>query len=273
LLQPGPPHSFLWGHIKIFGKYVTKLPPGGYIQTVVTQIKQDYDLPDIWYLDLWPVAVSFIMMTGPDAAAIPSTLNNFDQADEARKFFVEAHLGSTFIEVTNGSLWKELHSMLAPGLTPAMVKSYHDSMVEDAKGLHGRLRDSAKQVSAVDIQRVFSRYPFDVASTVFFGEKATETAWRVTQELAELAYVSSSNRRFMMNPFGLRKWRKSMKDTMAPFEQEIRDRTSARHAALRSFKGPPLKSSAMCVLDRMLLSQSHRDEPVSERLMELILDK
>ena len=47
----------------------------------------------------------------------------FEQADFVTTFFA-TDVGATFIEATNGALWKELHQMMAPGLIPGATRTW-----------------------------------------------------------------------------------------------------------------------------------------------------
>ncbi|KAB5513517.1 cytochrome P450 [Coniochaeta sp. 2T2.1] len=158
---PGPPHSLLLGHLKIIGEYMQRLPPGSHVQAAITQIQQDYNLPDIFYLDLWPFGPRFVVCSGADAAAITTTVSTFPQSKLVFDVLGPT-IGTTFIEVTNGSLWKDLHRVFAPSLTPLSVKGYHDGIVDEAAALHGRLQD----VDVVDLNYELGKFTFAVVCNV-----------------------------------------------------------------------------------------------------------
>lgn len=45
----------LWGHLKLFGEIAALYPPNVHPQVVFTYMKQKYDLPEVFYVDLWPL--------------------------------------------------------------------------------------------------------------------------------------------------------------------------------------------------------------------------
>ncbi|KAB5513287.1 cytochrome P450 [Coniochaeta sp. 2T2.1] len=159
---PGPPHSLLLGHLKIIGEYMRRMPPGSHVQAAITQIQQDYNLPDIFYLDLWPIGPRFVVCSGADAAA---TVSTFPQSTLVLDVLGPT-IGTTFIEVTNGPLWKNLHRVFAPSLTPASVKGYHDGIVDEAAALHARLHARLQDSDVVDLNYELGKFTFGVVCNV-----------------------------------------------------------------------------------------------------------
>ncbi|KAK0702200.1 cytochrome P450 [Lasiosphaeris hirsuta] len=269
---PGPPHSLFWGHLKILGEYLKKMPPDSYMQAALTQMKQDYDLPDLFYLDLWPLGPRFIICSSPDAAAIPTTVTPFAQSHLVTQFFA-GNIGTSFIEATNGPLWKELHQMLAPGLTPSAVKTYRDIYVEEALLLHDRLQHMAKVGSTVDMNTELGKYPFEVVSRIFFGERlnAQTTGSQIYEAVKEAADITgvlvASN-----NP--ITKWlaTRKVKGILARVDRDIEILVRARYSVLQKQKVLPTRTNATSLLDRMLLAQAQSGQPISRRLMTLILE-
>jgi hypothetical protein len=62
--QPKPPHSFLFGHLKLMGEIFAMLPSDVHYQCAVTTMAKKYDLPRVFYLDLWPMADGQVCVTG-----------------------------------------------------------------------------------------------------------------------------------------------------------------------------------------------------------------
>ncbi|KAK3356562.1 cytochrome P450 [Lasiosphaeria hispida] len=250
----GPPHSLLWGHLKILGEYMKKMPTDTYMQAALTQMKQDFDLPDIFYLDLWPLGPRFIICSSPGAAAIPTTITPFAQSHLVTQFFA-GNIGTSFIEATNGPLWKELHQMLAPGLTPSAVKTYHDIYVEEAQLLHDR------------------KYPFEVVTRIFFGEKLnTQTTgshiYEAVKQAADMTGILVASN----NP--ITKWlaTRKVKRILARVDKDIEIIVRARYSVLQKQKVLPTRTTATSLLDRMLLAQAQSGQPIDHRLMTLILE-
>ncbi|KXX75066.1 putative sterigmatocystin biosynthesis P450 monooxygenase stcS [Madurella mycetomatis] len=267
---PKPPHSALWGHLKLMGEYMDKVAPGNYLQAAIAQMKQDFDLPDVFYLDLWPFGPEFIVCSSADAAALPTTATPFPQSSVVEQFFAGT-LGPSFIESTNGALWKELHQMLAPGLTPSAVRSYHQLIVDEAKLFHDRLRQFAASGDTFDMHGELGKYPFEVIWQIFFGERLDTQSrgshlYEDSRRLNDVAgFTMSSN-----NPIA--KWRASreLKELVRKIDVAVEERLRSRFAILGAEKNLPTRTTAGTLLDRMLLSHVQNGLPLDERLIKLV---
>lgn len=260
----------LWGHLKLFGAYLAKFPTDTYIHGALTQIKQDYALPDLFYLDLWPFGPRFVVCSGPNAAAVPTTVTPFPQAAAVARFFGTARVGATFIEATNGPLWKELHMMLAPGLTPASVHGYHGVMADEAKGLHDHIRAVAERRETVDLAEELSRLPFGVITRIFFGEKMDDEAIRANFRAAAGLAGRMVNGN---NPWS--RWRVSqgVRANLAAVDKVLVRRIQSRYQALQGEKVLPTRATAKNFLDRMMVGQVQNGRGLDERLMQMVLEK
>jgi len=269
---PGPPHSMIWGHLKVIGEYTAKFPADTAFQSMVTQIKQDFDLPDIWYLDLWPAGPEFVMCSSPEAAMIPTTTIPMIQAPAVIEFF-DGNLGDNFIEATNGPVWKDLHHMIAPGLTPAATKAYHKLIVEEAGTFYERLLKFSQKDEPVNMMHEIGKFPFDVVSRVFLGMKldAQTTDCKLYEDMVRLGDVVGIAY-LIRNPIAKWPFTRELNRIVARVETEIAKIARSRFAVLQQ-KDRPTKASATNVLDRMLLSQAEGGQSIDPRLMRYVLDK
>ncbi|KAH6843230.1 cytochrome P450 [Chaetomium sp. MPI-CAGE-AT-0009] len=266
---PQAPHDPLWGHLKVMGEYSKKVP-GSYVQAPWTQIKLDFSLPDIFYLDLWPFGPEFIVCASPDAAAMLTTADAFPQADLVGEFFAST-VGTTFIESTNGPLWKELHQMLAPGLTPGATRTYHDLIVDEAKSLHDRVHRVAASGEVTDMAHQIGQYPFSIIWNIFFGESPDPNSglYGASERLND---IMASIPRPSLNP--IKRWREKQEKAaiIKRLDTEIKKAIHSRFAKVSSQKPLPTRANASCLLDRMFLEQVKAGLPLDDRLIKLIQD-
>ncbi|KAK3291336.1 cytochrome P450 [Chaetomium fimeti] len=262
---PKAPHDPLWGHLKLLGEY-TKKVPGSYVQALWTQMKLDFNLPDIFYLDLWPFGPEFIVCASPDAAAMLTTVNAFPQADLVAEFFAPT-IGSSFIEATNGALWKELHQMLAPGLTPGATRTYHDLIVDEAKSLHDRVRRVAASGETTDMTYQVGQYPFSIMWTIFFGERPDPNSG-LYDALKRLNDISGSTG-LPLNPITRWQEKRERAAIIRRLDKEIEKVIHSRFAKVSSQKPLPTRANASCLLDRMFLDQVKAGLPLDNRLIRL----
>lgn len=264
---PQPPHDWLWGHAKLMGEYASKIT-GDYLQASWTQMKFDHKLPEVYYVDMWPFGPEFIMCTDADSMAFSTTTQVYEQADVVTDFF-RRDVGETFIEASNGPVWKELHQMLAPGLTPGAIKTYHDHILDETKKLHERVRVHAQSGEVVDLADEIGKYPFAVIWNVMFGGTPPAKLYGLTRRFADISQAASP----LMNP--IVKWLqgRERKATVKILEAEIDRITRVRFAEMKAMDVLPTRTTATCLLDRMLLGYVQEDKELDDRLMKLIYEK
>ncbi|KAK4205972.1 cytochrome P450 [Rhypophila decipiens] len=262
---PKPPHDWFWGNAKILGTYTSKIT-GNYMQAAWAQIKYDFKLPEVFYLDLWPFGPEFIVCSGPDALALPTTTNSYAQADVVGNYFAGVSIGATFIEASNGPVWKELHQMLAPGLTPSATKTYHDFILDEAKELHNRVLGVASSGSVTNMSFVIGQYPFSVIWRVFFGETFAEPdLYRVTHRLADICPAIPS-----LNPVTRYLHGRERLAITQRLDVAIEQIARRRFELLKAMKTLPTRTTATCLLDRMLLGHVQEGLSLDDRLMKLV---
>lgn len=255
--------------MKITGEYLDK-SIGDYMQGPWTEMIQDFKLPDVFYLDMWPFGPEFIICAGAEAAAIPTTVNAFPQSDIVSNVLGPV-TGENFIETTNGPLWKELHRMIAPGLTPGSIKMYHDLIADEAKSLHGRLRRLAASENVTNMGLDFGQYPFSIVWQIFFGEKL-DTSSSLLRSIKLLGEISGVTRT-VLNPITIWQEKRERAAIVARLDKEIDKSTRSRFERLKIQKPLPTRTNAVCLIDRMLLDQVRAGLPLDHRLMSLVRDK
>ncbi|KAF5675198.1 cytochrome P450 monooxygenase [Fusarium heterosporum] len=270
---PGPPHSWFWGHIKIFGLYTRRLPHGSYFQAALAQMKEDYSLPDIFYLDLWPIGPRFVFCSSPETAALPTTIRAFPQSQLIGKF-LDGTLGSTAIEATNGALWKSLHRMLGPGLTPGAVKTYHSFMIEEATVFCDKLKVSAQNEEVIDISARIGELLFDVVSWIVFGESshAQSTGSQLHHDLGEILEILGRTSASASIPLPAWLAGRRQKRLVNAIDSEVNQRIHQRSLALQEVGDNTMKSAPKCLVDRMLLEYKKNERPLNEVANKLILE-
>ena len=264
---PHPPHDWLWGHVKLVGEYSNKIP-GAHFQAAWTQMKYDFKLPSLYYLDLWPFGPEFIMCTGPEAAALATTARSFPQANVVADYFHSVGMGS-FIEATTGPLWKQLHQMFAPGLMPAATKAYKPFICDEAERLHSRIHEIAASGKVVDVSVEVGRYPFSIVWRVFFGE--TVQPPKMYDIIRRLTSVSPSVTH--LNPITAYLRKRERASMTRQLETEIIKAARVRFEELKALKTPPTRTTATCLLDRMLLGHVQKGQPLDDRFTQLICEK
>jgi cytochrome P450 len=114
------------------GETMGRLPHDVHYQVAVTSIAKKYNLPRVFYLDLWPAGCGQVVVTDPDVALHVTVTNNHPK-HEAEKWFsefscllskiqsnepiVDPLIGAGNIVTIEGPRWKYLHKMLSPAFS------------------------------------------------------------------------------------------------------------------------------------------------------------
>ncbi|KAI8964798.1 cytochrome P450 [Daldinia sp. FL1419] len=248
---PKPPHSFLWGHLKIMAELVGQLPPNNHPQIYYTAIAHKYNLKGIWYLDLWPIADPQVVLTEPelmDAVQVTRVYNQHRMGQE----MVSDLIGENVIATVNGPVWKKLHNAMAPAFLPSHVKTLTGLMADETMIFRDTLRKFASSCQPFSMEHVLSKLTFDIVGRVVFNFSPNAQTQGSPQQDDLIQISRLIGQQLSMNPFvklqvALRKWsvRKRMNASVAAKIQE-------RLAALRSENIVPSRKDPLSVLDLML---------------------
>ncbi|KAH7014195.1 cytochrome P450 [Microdochium trichocladiopsis] len=262
---PGPPHSMLWGHLKLIGDYTSRMPPGGFLQQALTQMKHDYGLPDVFYLDMWPILNGIICLTGADAVAYPTTANVWGQPDFLPSFYKDI-TGPTFIEINNGPFWKDLHQRMAPSLTPTAIKPYFPALVTAAVALRDDLaRHSGPDAAAIRFQDAIGRFPFQILSQVTLGpDGLSEDLYQEAMRLVEL-HARAQVPGALILPWKRRGHKRELGACVGKIHAEALRQARARFEELQADKA----AATSRFLDRMLLPRVQQGLPLDAALEEM----
>ncbi|KAH6638120.1 cytochrome P450 [Boeremia exigua] len=165
---PKPPHSLLWGHLKLMGEIFAILPKNSHIQIAVTTISQKYDLPGIFYLDLWPLSTGLCLVTDPDLAHYMTVTRNHEKHSvEARD--VDPLIGEGNVVTSEGTRWKKMHKMLAPAFAIMHVTNMRSMIGQNVMQFRAILAKLADAGEAFEFEKYMGRLALDVVGSATFG--------------------------------------------------------------------------------------------------------
>jgi hypothetical protein len=277
--QPGPPHSFVWGHLKAMGEASRIFPPNTHPQNLITYLTRKYSLPEIFYLDLWPLAPSQMVIASGEAAAQISTVRPYPINRYVNELLTPV-LGANSIATSNGNLWKKLHHMIGPAFMPRYTKTLLGSIVDETLIFYDRLKALADK-EAFSMEEELSCLLFDIIGKIVFGfplnaQKAGSPI------LTDLKYLLES---FSLT---FRTWNYIKKQWVLLKQKAAGDRITAyiganakrRFAILKDDKEPATSRKASSILDRILLDRIEASnvnlngkEQLGAEYLQLIADK
>ncbi|KAI1106420.1 cytochrome P450 [Jackrogersella minutella] len=250
---PKPPHSFLWGHLKLMGEVASLFPPNCHPQIYITHISQKYDLKGVFYLDLWPLADPQVVLTEPDLMDAVQVTRVFNQHRIAQEL-LGGIIGVDVVATANGPVWKKLHNAIAPGLLPSHVRTLTGVMVDEMLIFRERLKELAKSGTTFSLEHEISKPLFDIIGRIVFNFPLhAQTKGSVyldnLREIIQLVNEQLSN---PMNPFvGLKvMWKKSA--ARKRVDEAVTKKILERLAALRNENIVVSRKDPLSILDLML---------------------
>lgn len=134
----------------------------------MSYIGQKYDLPPVFYLDLWPMANPLMMVNDPDVA------HQITQAKSLPKHPVNAKVlrpltGSHSVVTAEGAEWKMLRSILNPGFAPQYLSTLVPLLVRHVSVFKDRLARYASTHEVFPVQEIAMNLTIDVIGEVVLG--------------------------------------------------------------------------------------------------------
>ncbi|KAK2788436.1 hypothetical protein FQN53_003582 [Emmonsiellopsis sp. PD_33] len=254
---PKPPgHSFIFGHLKLFGEIVKKFPPNVHPQYYYTYLAHTYDLPDIFYVDLWPIGPAQMVMVGPDAVAQVTQVRNYDLHDEVDRFLTPI-IGKNNIAATNGAQWKKLHHMIAPAFKPSHVKSMVAPIADETAKFHAELTRMAESGETFSMEETMAKLVFDIVGEVIFGfpVNAQTTGSAILKDLRTILDTTSAILAGGWNP--ITKARNVLKRNLAKGRSSkyIAEKVRERHAIMKEQELVLDRKQGLSILDLILVER------------------
>ncbi|KAG9231339.1 cytochrome P450 [Amylocarpus encephaloides] len=248
---PKPPHSFLWGHLKLMGEIAATLPPNVHPQHMATAIAKMYNLSGIFYLDMWPIADSMIILTDPDLmskVAVNMALPIHPLAEEVLRPIV----GKNVIAGVNGALWKKSHKAMAPAFSWSHVRNMSPVMVDECLTFQKTLDRYADSGEVFSMVNEGGKLIFDVIARLVFNF-SLHAQTEGSQDLEDLkAMVGLAEAALSWDPILKLKTFLPRRRIFNRLQISIGGKIRERLALLREGKIVPSRKDPHSILDLML---------------------
>ncbi|KAJ6020568.1 cytochrome P450 [Penicillium herquei] len=166
---PKPPHSLIWGHLKLFGDVIKLFPENTALSVFYTTIAQKYELRGIFYLDLWPFSHPQMVLIAPDTADLVTVTKHYPLHDEVPRF-LGALIGEKSVGAADGEPWKILHRIIAPGFRPSSVKSMMSIITDQTMELfHPALKLYASNGEVFSMEKAAGQLIFSISCKTILG--------------------------------------------------------------------------------------------------------
>ncbi|BFZ64074.1 hypothetical protein YB2330_005212 [Saitoella coloradoensis] len=152
--RPGPPHSFIWGHLAAMGAIAKS---DHHPDEVFQDFANKYG--DVYYLNLWPMAYNMMIITDPDVAdnlarsMVPKS-PTYHESD--------ALIGKHSILTMEGDEWKKLRKIFNPGFSYRNLEPLIPAIMEETQVFVEKLESLAKSGEVFKMNEEVTALTIDV---------------------------------------------------------------------------------------------------------------
>jgi hypothetical protein len=221
--QPKPPHSFLFGHLALFFQVAKQLPGKTPIAAAISVIQSQYQLPDLFYLDLWPLSESFLV-TG-DLAVANQFLNDYPRHPLVLKHALQPLVGGTRGLVSPDiSEWHGSRTAIRTVFSVANVRRFVPDMAQYSMQLRAALLHRATTGCRFPMIGPIENWGADLTFCFLLGEDAAvqQGGWGAAVNADVQALVAHADDRFALNPWTNRQRKKARSLCQERVRQMIR---------------------------------------------------
>lgn len=240
-------------------------------QTYYTEVARKYNLKGIFYLDLWPIAPSQVVLTDPSLLEEVSVKNPLAQHKISDDFMAPI-TGRNNIATSNGLVWKKLHKSMAPTFSWSHIRSLTGVMVEECQQFRKTLDEKAATGEVFCFEHLGSKLTFDIIARVVFNVRlhAQTTGSATLDDLKELTRLASAGTDITLqfNPIASSKMWLNRQRVLKRLDPIIRNQIEERFDLLRGQGVVPSKKDTDSILDLMLRDDLAKDMETSSKLSE-----
>lgn len=152
----------LFGHIPSIAKVVAKLPPNLHGHWHMWYLRKDHKLPKLWYMDVWPVGPS-ILVVQDNALALEV---GHMRKHKIMKAFLDPIAGPENMVTLEGAAWKRWRQIFNPGFAQSHLTSILPSILDDMEVFAQIIGEHADRGKVFRLEEAATRLTFDVIAKV-----------------------------------------------------------------------------------------------------------
>jgi cytochrome P450 len=206
-------------------------PRNTHPQAVITEIARRYNLDGIFYLDMWPLGPSMVVLTSPelgDQVYLKKPLGVHEMSAE----FMRPIIGPNSLVTVNGPLWKKLHHQMQPAFSWTHIRSTTGVMIEEMRTFGETLDGLAATGEAFSMDEKMAAPIFDIVGRIVWSVplNAQQGGSPMLEDIRLLIDLSNSqsNPALMLNyPAKAKRWwqRRQLRSRLDPvIEAKIKER-------------------------------------------------
>jgi cytochrome P450 len=237
------------------GAMAALFPPNNHPQAYFTEISRKYNLPGIFYLDLWPFAPSQVVLSDPallEQVTVTKPLPQHQLGDD----FLAPITGRNNIATANGPMWKEMHKAMVPAFSWSHIRSLTSLIIEECELFREALDRKAATGHVFSMEELGSKLTFDVIARIVLNMRlhAQTTGSVYLDDLKEMIRLAdgATDMAVQFNPFlRLKAWWQRQR-VLGRLNPSIKAKIQERFDLLKSEGVVPRKKDPDSILDLML---------------------
>jgi cytochrome P450 len=165
---PTPPRKYWWlGNIDVIIKASMLFPDDSHPQIFFNYIKQKYNMPSVFYMDLWPISgSSMIFCDDPVYSAKYATTGTSLPKARSASDFLDEFLGPDNLVTAEGAHWKSLRGIFNPGFSAAHLMTLVPYMVDSSMTFLDILGQKAQSNELFQLEEYATRLTIDIIGKV-----------------------------------------------------------------------------------------------------------
>lgn len=162
---PGPPHSWLWGHLRVLGEVKDSLPPRVHPHVLPHHLQREHDLGSYFYLDTWPITDSMLAVIDPELAQDVTVKHSIPKHPSLAELMVHI-AGEGDLVSSEGAHWKTWRSILNPGFAASHLMTLAAGIVDDSLVFVEILEEHAQKQDVFRLEEAATRLTVDIIGKV-----------------------------------------------------------------------------------------------------------
>ncbi|KAL2045339.1 hypothetical protein N7G274_002422 [Stereocaulon virgatum] len=168
---PMPPHHPIFGHLRLVGGIMTKLPKDVHGHVLPHQIRLTLpDLGPVFYIDTWPFGPPMLVIAASDQAYQITQVHSLPKFYALRDYMRPMTGGSDLITL-EGEEWKRWRSIFKPGFKNSHLMALVPEMVNEISTFCEVLRDLARRQRIFSMDHVATRLTLDIIGRVVLNTR------------------------------------------------------------------------------------------------------
>lgn len=246
---PKPPHNFLFGHLVLLFRITKQLPGTPPIAAVLSVIQSQYKLPDVFYLDLWPIVPDPFLVTG-DLAVADRFLTDYTRHPSVLKVALQALTGGTRGLVSSDmSEWYSSRTAIRTVFSVTNVQRFVPDMAQYSMELRAALLRHAKTGRRFPMIEPIEKWGADLTFRFLLGEDAAvqQGGWGAQINADVQTLIAQIDSPVSWNPWTYRERKKALSCSKERVRSKIR---TAFNDALRKER-PAARNQFVPLLDSL----------------------